>query len=67
MENIKIELSGRKLIGSKIIEQTASTIISEHTYDDGTIFKFKITGDEIFVDCNKPLQQLPDGTVKILG
>lgn len=67
MEQLKIDTDGRKLIENKIIEQTHDTIISQHIYDDGTIFDFKITGDEIFVNCNKPLQQLSDGTIKIIG
>jgi hypothetical protein len=64
---MNIELDGRKLVKTEIIEQTATRIVSKFTYDDGTIIQYIQESDVINVECNKNLVVQPDGkTVKIV-
>lgn len=64
---MKIDLEGRVLVKTTILEQTATKIVTVIEYDDGTIIKSTVEAENVNVECNKDLVLQEDGkTVKIV-
>ena len=67
MPEMQIDVEGRNRIRFTVEEQTADKIVTVAEYDDGTILKTTMVGDNVSVECNKDLEVQPDGyTVKIV-
>ncbi|MHA6258368.1 hypothetical protein ACXYMX_00520 [Sporosarcina sp. CAU 1771] len=68
MNEIKIDMKGRKRIKFTVEEMSSDEIISIAEYDDGTILKMIQRNDgQVSVECNKTFEVQPDGvTVKII-
>lgn len=63
-----LELDGRTLVETEVLEMKPERVVSVSKYDDGTWIKFIQDAGKISMDSNKTLELQADGkTLKIRG
>lgn len=66
MQEMELDLIGKKRVNFKVLEMTEDIIVSSTEYDDGTIIKTTMTAGQVILESNKTLILQPDGrTIKI--